>query len=365
MEEPPWGERKPDVMAAGSVKHKSGITYRAGDINDARAFEWAWKDRILLGYLNLLVGEEGVGKGNLAAWVIAGVTRGTLPGSLAGKPRNVAVIGDEDSWSNIWGPRLHAAGADLDRALHIESVEDGVLDVREHADALAEFIAAKKIAVVYFDQLLDNLGYTDNWKDKQVRDALAPLRGVVREANVAGVLTLHPNKRGGSFRDRVSGTPAFNALSRSSLLVARHPNDPERKVAVRAKGNYAVEPPAFEFLIEGRELKVGDRKRRTISTSLIVDVRETSLRADDVLDATAGRRREGSKADIARRSLKAMLQDGEPHLAGKVQQQLKKLHRLDARTVTRASTELGVKKWQDGFQGPWLWQLTPDDSEAD
>ena len=361
----PWGDRPPDVMASGTIKHPSGITYRDADLNDARQFEFAWHGRVLLGYLNLLVGEEGVGKGNLVAWMLARITRGELPGNLSGKPRSVAVIGDEDSWDNVWVPRLHAAGADISRAKYIDSGENGVLDVRNDADALAEFITEQKIAVVYFDQLLDNLGVVDSWKDKHVRDALAPLRRIVRDTNAAGVMTMHPNKRGGSFRDRVSGTPAFNALSRSSLLVAQHPHNPERKVAVRPKGNYTTEPPAFEFRIEGRTLKVGNRKKRTITTSLIVDERETSLRADDVLDAANGRRREGSKADVARRALAQLLDDGEPHAAGRLQTKLMKLYGLDARIVTRASTELGVKKWQDGFQGPWLWQLVADDaSEA-
>lgn len=362
---PPWGDRVPDVMAAGSIKHKSGITYREADLSDARQFEWAWKERVLLGYLNLLVGVEGIGKGNLVAWILARITCGDLPGSLAGRPRAVAIIGDEDSWENIWVPRLHAVGADLTRLRYIESGANGVIDVREDADALAKFVKAERVAVVYFDQLLDNLGVADNWRDKDVRNALAPLRRVVRETNTAGLLTLHPNKRGGSFRDRVSGTPAFNALSRSSLLVAQHPHNPERKVAVRAKGNYSVEPPGFEFRIEGTSLKVGRGKKRTITTSYITDVRESSLRADEVLDAPTGRRREGSKADIARRSLAQLLADGQPHPAGKLQTKLMKLHGLDARTVTRASTELGVKKWQDGFPGQWFWQLPDDDgSEA-
>ena len=28
-------------------------------------------------------------------------------------------------------------------------------------------------ALVYFDQFLDNMGYADNWKEKEVRDTVA------------------------------------------------------------------------------------------------------------------------------------------------------------------------------------------------
>lgn len=359
---PAWALRASAFSAAShgrrSIRDASGITYRKANLANARPFEWAWEQRVLLGYINLVVGVEGVGKGNLIAWLLARVSRGELPGSLNGVPKRVAITGDEDSFEHIWVPRLHVAGADLDRVRYIESGRNGVLDVKEDAEPLRDFIAQQGIAVLYFDQLLDNLGVTDSWKDKQVRDALAPLRSIVQELGVAMLATMHPNKRGGSFRDRLSGTPAFNAMSRSSLLVAPHPNEPGRAVVVRGKGNYSAEPPAFEFRIEPCDLTVGRGKgKRYLTASRIVNERETSLRADDVLDSGGGRsRREDSKAALARRVLSEMFADGEERRAAEVQEALFTQYQLTPRITTRAATELGLKKEQRGFPGAWYWR---------
>jgi hypothetical protein len=83
------------------IKHASGLTVRKARLENARPFRWAWNQRVLLGYLNLQVGEEGIGKGNLTAWQAARITRGELQGDLRETPRRVAFIGDEDSWDNI------------------------------------------------------------------------------------------------------------------------------------------------------------------------------------------------------------------------------------------------------------------------
>jgi len=31
------------------------------------------------------------------------------------------------------------------------------------------------------------------------------------------------------------------------------------------------------------------------------------------------------------------------------------VHGFDQRVVQTASKDLGLEKWQEGFQGPWIW----------
>jgi hypothetical protein len=226
------------------------LTVRRADLGRSEPPRWAWSERIVLAYLNLLIGNEGVGKGTLIAWLIARLTRGELPGDLYGKPAGAAVIGDEDSFDGVWTPRLYAAGADLDRVVQVERPDGGFVNLRDDRDELAAVVRAEGLVVVYFDQLLDNLGVdVDDWRTKQVREALQPLRAIARELEIASLGSMHPNKRADNFRQLVSGAVAFNAVSRSSLLLAQHPDDETRRVAVVGKGNLARRPASVEFVL--------------------------------------------------------------------------------------------------------------------
>lgn len=340
---------KPDPK----VERVGGLTIRGADLTRSLPFEWMWEDRVLMSYLNLVIGEEGIGKGNLAAYLAAMVTRGRLPGDLFGDARRVLFVGDEDSWDHIWTPRLEAAGADLALTRYVESGATGALDVKKDADGLRAYITKNRVALVYFDQLLDNLGVTDHWKDKDTRDKLAPLRMVARETSTAMLASMHPNKRGGSFRDRISGTAAFNALSRSSLLVAPHPDEEGRRVVVRGKGNYGPDPQAFEFRIEPVLIEVSPT--RTIKTSRIDHIRETALTLQDVLDATSRDRRDPeSQTGHARAIISDLFKNGEVKPAREVIDLLSQ-QGIPERTAQRAREEVGIHSWKEGYPGVAYW----------
>lgn len=233
-----------------------GLAVRSADLTRVRPVRWLWDHRLPLGYLCLLLGAEGVGKGTVAAWLIARLTKGELPGDLAGQPARVLILGDEDAFDSVWVPRLYAAGADL--AL-VETIEDDAepFDLRGEA-RLRELIRQNDYRLLFIDALLDVLGAdVDDWRSRDVRARLRPLRRLARELDVCALGSLHPNKGGrSSFRDLVSGSHAFNASSRSSLLLAEHPDDEDRRVLVRGKGNLSVAPPSFEFAIEGCDLEI-------------------------------------------------------------------------------------------------------------
>jgi hypothetical protein len=343
------GERR-----AARVARSNGLVVRSADLSRTREFKWAWEQRILIGYLNLVIGEEGIGKGNLAAWIAARITRGELPGNLHGKPRSITLIGDEDSWDHIWTPRLHSAGADLARTTYIEAGSNGIFEVRRDADALLDYVKDSRIALVFFDQLLDNLGYTDSWKDKEVRDALAPMRRVAASSSAAMLASMHPNKKsGGTFRNRISGTSAFNALSRSSLYALAHPHLPDRCVVVRAKGNYSVEPDAFEFCIEGQTLRHG---ARVIETSRIAAARESELRVSDLLNTETSRREDDSRGARAERLLAELFGDGEERKATDVIERIRDEHGITKRTLSAAAREVGLRIEKRGFPAVVYWQ---------
>ena len=337
-----------------------GLTVRPADLSRAAPPRWAWEDRVVLGYLNLLLGNEGVGKGTLMAWLIARLTRGELPGDLLGMPVGVGVLGDEDSFDGVWAPRLHAAGADLERVVQIERPDGGFVNVRDDRERLARVIAVRHLGVLFFDQLLDNLGVgVDDWRQKPVRDALQPLRALARELDIAVLGSLHPNKRADSFRQLVSGAPAFNSVSRSSLLLAQHPDDDSLRVLVRGKGNLSQAPDAIEFQIAEACFVANGH---TFRVPLAQGFHAGDLTVDDLLGdtpATSERSRVAEACEI----IEALLpRDGAWHLAKPIEEACAATD-IDRRTAQRAKVRLHVEhRRTQTFPAAveWRWPSTQD-----
>jgi len=335
---------------------------RGIDLSRVQPFRWAWRDRVLSGYLNLLVGDEGVGKGTFLAWLIARWTRGELAGDLLGKPARVLIIGDEDGFDGVWVPRLHAADADLSLVFDLPVDDTGALNIARDAKKLHTMLLENRFNIVIFDQLLDNLGSdVDDWRAKSVRDAIAPLRRITAELGITTLAALHTNKSdAGTFRRRLAGTQAFNALSRSSLLLAEHPDDPDRRVVLRGKGNYAAPPEAFEFRITSEDVKLNGH---THKPSLAVDVRTSDVTIDDVL--RAGAPEPQTKAHAARTLIAEALEDGDWHDAAPIRTAIAATGLSDA-GIVRAANDLGVERRRSGgFPSHNQWRLARGGSSTD
>lgn len=323
-------------------------------VEDVQPLRWAWDRRVLLRYLNLLVGVEGIGKGVLLAWLVAQWTRGELPGHLHGAPANVLFVGDEDGVHDVWTPRLHVAGADLDRIRFYPPGADG-LDIHRDADRLRQQLDAGAFRVLVLDQLLDNLAADVNdWRAKDVRRALAPLRTIAHETDVAIVAALHPVKgRVSTFRDLVSGSHAFSALTRSGLVLAADPDDDDRRVLVRGKNNHGRPVAAFEFAIESRAFDNGTVRD---SYPAVAHPSESERTLDELLTRDAGAV-DASGVANARRLLQELLDDGEWHEHRDVLDALA-AHDMDVKMIERAAAKLRVEKGRTStFPGRSRWRL--------
>lgn len=330
------------------------LTTRAADLSASKPPRWAWQDRIVLGALNLIVGNEGTGKGTLACGLIAQLTRGELEGDLYGKPATVGIIGDEDDFQDTWTPRLHAAGADLDRVQNIERGDGGLVELAADQSHLAKIVGAHDIKLLYLDALIDTLGAaTDDWRTKQVREALAPARQIARENGCAVLGSLHPNKSGGTFRQLVSGSVAFNAVSRSSLFLAAHPDDADRRVLVRGKGNLSAAPLAVEFVINSHRF---DANGHTFNVPVADDFSLSMLTADDLLRAPDSPPPAGAARTDARELIAGWLDDEAWQPAARILADCKRAG-IHERAARRAADDLGVEKEKRSFPARSHWRL--------
>lgn len=330
----------------------TGLRATTMDVSKAKIVQWAWKNRLVKDNFNLVIGNEGIGKGTLVAYVLAQMTKGKLQGNLWGKPVSVGIIGYEDSFEHVWTPRLAVTGADAKRVHAIDRGDLDQIDIRRDIGDLANLIHEHRIRVLYFDQFLDNLATdADHYHAKQVRAAMSPLAVVAKELRVTIIATMHPNKRADNFRQLVQGSSAFNAVARSSLLVAEHPTEENVRVLITAKSNYGVTGHELEFKIVGDQLRNG----RVINTSRVIGFKKSVVRLDDLIEASKGQRRTTNKDRIST-TLKEVLGDGEWHPSAKIIADLV-FDGYAERTVQRTATQLQVEKRKVKFEGGWEWKL--------
>src|SRR5262245_44159522 len=94
---------------------------------------------------------------------------------------------------------------------------------------------------------------TNSWRDQDVRRALAPLAKVAERAGAAIVVIRHLNKGGNSSSPlyRGGGSIGIIGAARSALLVGEDPDDPDRRILARNKGNLSAPVPSLTYRLEG------------------------------------------------------------------------------------------------------------------
>ncbi len=321
--------------------------------------EWLWQGRIPLGAVTILDGDPDLGKSTVTLDMAARVSTGRNrpDGSPGISAANVIVVTYEDHLAATIRPRLHAAGAELSRvhALSIttEHGEDGP-ELPTDLAALAEKIREKRAKLVIIDPLMAALGGSvDAHRDQDVRRVLAPLARIAEEHGCAVVAVRHLRKGGGANPLHAGGgSIGIIGAARSALLVARDPQDPERRVLARTKCNLSAPVPSlgFRFVSRGEVARV----------EWLGPVDAT---AGELLAAPSGPTRR--PRDEAEEWLRERLADG-PVTVPELQAQAQAAGHA-WRTVERAKRSLGVLAERvNGFgsAGHWTWSLTPPDDHV-
>lgn len=326
------------------------LVFKSFNPKDAQPIEWLWKGRMVRGGLNLIVGDEGVGKSTFIAWLLARITRGKLNGYLKESPSTVAVIGNEDSWEKAWVPRLYCAGVAQKRLFVISKSDMGQVNVYDDLNDLAKVLVKKKISVVYFDQLIDNFGDGDIYKTSDVRKILTPLNRMAMEYDISLIATLHPNKqRADSFRQKVPGS--FLQVPRAALYLGHHPEDEHSRVLVVAKSNYGLKGKGLEFRIIPQTIRPNGRG---IETTKAIDVEPIDMSFEELI-GTHKVKASPVVGQVARK-IHSILADRREHAASDILQDLMD-EGHSQRSIYRAVKSLGVESTRDGFQGSVTWKL--------
>jgi hypothetical protein len=168
--------------------------------------------------------------------------------------------------------------------------------------------------------------------DQSVRQALWPLKELAEAHRCAVLLVRHLNKSGGH-RSLYRGLASigFVGLCRAGWLVARDPQDPERRVLAEQKTNLAAGQPSLAYAV-----RAADGAAPTL-----VWLGPSAWNADQLLAAAAGAPPPLPARERARAFLTAVLEKG-PRTSRELWP-LAQRARLSNRTVKRAKADLGIR----------------------
>jgi AAA domain-containing protein/bifunctional DNA primase/polymerase-like protein/primase-like protein len=370
-----WTRRKPPEQMFGPPGPKNGQQNHGSprfkatkpDKSTFKPVRWAWAGMVPLGKFSMLVGEEGIGKGTLLAHLAARWTKGELDGNLHGAPAAVLFLAEEDGFEDTIGPRLMAAGADFEHIRHVEPVtEDGApLVIPEDVDELRRLIVENEARIVIVDPLDEFTDASvDGWKAKAVRHALAPARKVAQDTGSALLAVRHLNKSASSnVRDRISDSHVYNALSRSTLLVALDNEDREsaKRYVAASKRNLTKHPLVLEFSIEE---KIVAPREVPIGVSAVVGLKPSDKAASELLAKPST----GTQLERAKEIIREHLPDQKPHPVEPIKAALEAAG-ISESTGERAKRELKVKTTRgDGKPPVFYWTRQPfmrDEGQSD
>jgi hypothetical protein len=320
---------------------------------------WLWAGRIPLGKLTTLDGDPGLGKSVLTLDLAACVTRGqAMPGEKREpgeerEPAGVVLLSAEDGLSDTIRPRLDAAGADAARVLALDCCipeGDAVRLPILPQDAPHVRCAIRRMGarLVIIDPITAYLGGdTNTHKDQDVRRALHPLAVMAEETGAAVLVVRHLNKAAGANPlYRGGGSIGIIGAARSGLLVAKDPDNPDRRVLASTKCNLAKMPASLAF-----DLSTADNGALRVGW-----IGESAHTAESLLAAPRDDEDKGAVQEAVE-VLRSILANG-PVEADAVKREARKAG-LSERTLWRAKAALDVSARRVGFgeKGVWQWYL--------
>jgi len=330
----------------------------AGDVQPL-PINWLWPNRIALGKLTMIAGDPGLGKSLLSIELAKHVTKGIRwPVDNTVCPTgDVILLSAEDDLADTIRPRLDAAGANPNKVYILESIKE----IDKHSGEVIKRSFSLKCDVAAIEQVLEQhpqtkliiidpisayLSGADSHNNADIRGLLSPLSELANKKKVAIVVITHLNKGSGqgSAMYRATGSLAFVAASRAVFIVARDPDDPDRRLFLPIKNNLGPDRTGFAYRIieadNGAAIIEWEDETITIS-------------ADDALALLSNE--EKSERQQAIVFLERELKDG-PVDAKEL------IKSADAcgiakRTLYRAKSELGVESYKKDFAGSWAWKL--------
>jgi hypothetical protein len=363
------GRARPVRGRAATSPAETPRVWRAADLKPAQQPRWLAKSRVMSAAINLLIGDEGIGKSLLWVWIAAAVTTGkALPafGIPAREPGDILLAITEDDWCTTVLPRLEVAGADIGR-VHVICIDaDGSGAPEFPADIDLIRNADPRPEMVVVDAWLDTVPPGMSVRDpQQARQALHPWKEVANTTGAAVLLITHTNRvPSANPRDRYGATGELRKKARLTLF-AQQDEDGHLLVGPE-KANSAAPVAASIFGIEGiRHFEAADDQDGTVPR--MKHLGDSTRTAREHLAAAHedahGDDDQQDRID-AEKWLERYLAIEGPQARSKVAKDEAKKAGISERTLQRARRKLGVVIGYEGQPPVSTWTL-PDQTGDD
>jgi hypothetical protein len=344
-------EGGPPEAAAGMPR-----LWRATDLKPAEQGRWLAKARLLMAAINLLIGDEGIGKSLLWVWIVAAVTTGKalpefgIPARAAGR---VILVCTEDDWCTTVLPRLIVAGADLAMIQVICTEDDGSGAPVFPRDMFLIAEADPSPVLVVVDAWLDTVPPALSVRDpQQARQALHPWKEVATASGAAMLLLCHTNRvSSANARDRYGATLELRKKARLTLYAQQ--DDEGLLVVGPEKMNTAAQLPATKFAIKAVQ-HFAPTADDDGTVPQLVYAGESDMTAREQL-AENYAADHGAAKDDAMGWLATHLAAG-PRWAADAHRARGEAG-FSEKAIKTAKRKLGVESERDTANGPWFWRL--------
>jgi len=317
--------------------------------------DFLWYPYLAKGEVTILEGDPGLGKSYLAQVVAGSIAVGKrLPSYRKGQPKHqgpVLYFDMENSRATVTKPRLEDNGfKNMDNYFQIE--EGFTIDDDDAMDEIYELMEQVKPSLVCFDTLNAYIGRADTHNASESRQAFGKFYELARDFRCAVLVIRHLTKGSGSAMYRGQGSIAFSGTARVVMSVGVDPADTDTRVVAVTKINYAPQPPALSYTIEGTK---GDRSELTFAGF-------SNLTAQEVMDAASEARASGNKGE----SMQDAMEFLEANIIG-VEFDEAKLYRMaDKRSIPKKMLDKAAKKMgvdKSKRKGVTVWSLPEVDDE--
>ena len=315
---------------------------------EVREINWLWYPFIPRGKVTILQGDPGEGKSTFMLTLAAYLTRGeALPFTDCGEPPDPITVlyqSTEDDYDDTIVPRFIKAGGIRDRLAFIDESE---YPLTFDDDRILEGIKQTGAKLLVLDPLASYIGDCSLNASNEVRQKFNALINAARETDCAIVVVNHMNKMPGlKAIYRTPGSIDVAGAVRSILLLARDPDEEDKRYLVQTKMNLASKGDALEFRIEDGGIKF---------------IGITDKTADEILrkqDFVSGIGRPDVKLQEAKEVIEELLAAGTAVPAEDCEAVLKKngIRRSTAQTAKR---ELGIESVR--IHDRWYWKLPETD----